>query len=83
MPRPLGDRYPRRPRSARRDADALRLHNLFLSSVLGRGGSFNVEDGWLLLNSKGFLDAVDVEEPSSMSAALDKLVERYPWLADG
>lgn len=64
------------------DAEALRIENLFMRSVLARSGSLDTETAWTLMRERGFLDAVNPDEPETMDAALDKVVDRYPWLAD-
>jgi hypothetical protein len=58
-----------------------RLENSFLRTVMQRGDLGDTETAWDLLQIKGFMDAVK-DDGEGMNEAIDKLLERYPYLVD-
>lgn len=62
-----------------------RLETAFLRVVFERDESIDVETAWDLANVRGFLDAVKIGDDGSvdgMTDAIDRVLARYPWLAD-
>src|SRR5262245_34764070 len=61
-----------------------RMENAFLRAVMERGGDLDLDTAWDLLHVRGFVDTVTVSADSvtGMDEALEKLLDRYPWLPD-
>ncbi|SRR6266568_1394238 len=62
--------------------EEVRLENLFLRSIMKRGDIADLETAFALLGVQGFKDLVNLDDPDSMDEALDRLMERYPFLID-
>jgi hypothetical protein len=70
------------------DNRADRLQVSFLKAVLARKEPLDTDSAWTLMEGRGFLDAVTVDEDGTvddetMAEALAKVLDRYPWLGDG
>lgn len=65
---------------------ALRQENAFLRSAIASGHhTIDLDTAFTLMTSKGFLDAVEIAEDGEvegMDEAFEKMLARYPWLAD-
>jgi len=62
-----------------------RLETAFLRVVVERDDKLDVETAWDLANVRGFVDPVKIDddgEAVGMDEALDRVLDRYPWLAD-
>ncbi len=62
-----------------------RLENAFLRAVMERGDVADLDTSWDLLHVRGFVDTVTVNgdgQVEGMSEAMEKLLDRYPWLTD-
>jgi hypothetical protein len=62
-----------------------RKENAFLRAVMERGDPLDLETAWDLLHVRGFIDTVTMNgdgQVDGMSDALEKLLDRYPWLSD-
>jgi hypothetical protein len=67
------------------DLVAVRRENAFLRAVLERGETLDMDTAWDLMNAKGFIDLMKVSDDGEVSGAeeaMQKLVDRYPWLLD-
>jgi hypothetical protein len=65
-----------------------RYENSFMKAVLAHNGPLDTDATWTLLEGRGFLEAVTVNEDGTvddetMAEALAKVLDRYPWLGDG
>ena len=72
------------PVSAKRSSPRV-WRSAFLHAVIRRGEPLDVETAWDLANIRGFLDATKVDDDGNvegMEDALERVLERYPWLAD-
>jgi hypothetical protein len=64
------------------DPRLLKLENAFLRAAIDMDDPItDLETAWTLATEKGFLDAVK-DDGEGMPEALDKLVDRYPYLVD-
>jgi hypothetical protein len=66
-----------------------RLESAFVRAVFEHRDSIDLEAAWDLATYKGFLDAVTVDDDDgtvdsdTMTEALERLIDRYPYLIDG
>ncbi len=88
-PKPTRDPPAPAPASGATGDEQLRASQLeaaFLRSIMAREDVISdVETAWTLLHARGFVDTVNVTdsgEVEGMDEALDKLLGRYPYLAD-
>lgn len=62
-----------------------RMENAFLRAAMERGDTLDLDTAWDLLHVRGFIDTVTVNgdgQVDGMSDAIEKLLDRYPWLTD-
>jgi hypothetical protein len=67
----------------RSELATMRLENAFYRAVLASGEKVDLEDAWLLMTSRGFIDTVEVGDDGTvqgMDKALEKCLSRYPFL---
>lgn len=63
----------------------LQRENAFLRAVFEKGETLDMDTAWDLLHVRGFIDTVTVDDDgqvTGMPDALDRLLDRYPWLSD-
>lgn len=64
------------------DPRLLKLENAFLCAAIDMDDPItDLETAWTLATTRGFLDAVQ-DDGTGMPEAIEKLVDRYPYLAD-
>jgi len=75
---------PGTPKPTDDGARTTRLENAFLRTAIEGGTDLDLDTAWTLLEGKGLLDLVTVTDEGAvegMDAALERLLDRYPWLS--